>query len=39
MKKKGKLKPGLIKWEDKQRATWFLLGALPILYIWLISLW
>lgn len=38
MKKKGKLKPGLIKWEDKQRSFWFLLGALPVLLLWVISL-
>lgn len=37
--KKGKLKPGLIKWEDKQRATWFLLGAVIPITLWVVSLW
>lgn len=28
----------LQKHEDRQRATWYLIGALPILVIWLYSL-
>gem|GEM_PF-3865138 len=34
---KKKLKPGLIKWEDKQRATWFLLGSIIPFIGWILS--
>lgn len=36
--KKGKLKPGLVKWEDRQRALWFLFGAAFVMGIWIASL-
>ena len=34
----GKLRGGLAKWEDKEHAKYFLLGALEVFIFWIASI-